>query len=1126
MVTRRIRILPSRLLGLAVLAAAALGGSSVARGYYVHLEAGNVRKWRPTSPATTWDDPTKTLTWHFNPVNFPQPTWPTAAQAGAAFENGYRTIQDVPGTSLKIVRGPDSTSPPSIGDGRLDMTMTLNSASGNFGFNIGNNFAVTWVLSDGNGAILDADVEVNGDPFWYPGWATTGPPAPANTNDIEATACHEQLHTIGGGHPVYYYSMLWPVGRFPERLMFDRDLAPDDRVLVRTLYPGTPSLRTISGTVSVAGGGFCDRAVVVATDSLGIPQATQVTNANGQYIINVPAGAGYTLTAHHSINSTYSSDISFGGATDFISSATSGAVDATTVDVTGVNFTVTGGTAPTMTLNQLGQNGGALGTQVIFLPKNSTGSIQLEITGATFSAVTGNMASLGPGITVGSVTVAGNPPIVNIPYTVAAAATAGVRNLSFSIAGGERLFLPACVEVLDTGSLTIAPTAGNPPAQAVPQGTANQKLLGFSMTASSVEDIRIRQLRFDLAGTGTLPAVRLWIDKGTVGTLDAADVQIFSGNAYANTPIAETLTANAPGTIAFDNLAVTIPVSGTPLNFLLTADMPASGSGSYTASLNCSSATSLIAHGMYYGDVITPTGGTITGGTQTTGPLAIGTLQQFRTTAGTAIPVGGVTAETQVTLRGVATSATGLVGMDVEVKPIGQAFSNTPSGSVAPNNASGATLSVIVGGLTNTTSYHWQARPVSSVSGVGGWVSFGGNSEASTDFSVDTSTVSPPTALAQFENDGVTPLPLGGSTHAAVALAATNGTSSAGVQVSLEVELQPAGTPFTNSPTLSSGFVASGANAALLFQGPTNDYHWQARSVNVFGTTSAWVAFNAAPLHFHLDAIEVLKADAGCIGRTVTGGPGWPLWIAAGLSLLAFYPRRRASKTLGSTLALTLCLAGVARAGDEEALPRSLADAFPAMIPREDPERDVTFEPVRVPQQPWLSLGAHTGFLFLDTKFDALGTDFIRRKVNGTGTALLGVEGLVQVHRDWRVGLLAEAGLWSDLRILSVGPAVTWRFSASHAGYEAGQSDLEHYARLAILYEKLSVTKQNFGDFDGTFGVRAGYELRIAVGQNWFVTIGAELQYSKWDYSPAVRSGDTSIGGFGGLISVGVAFLP
>jgi len=885
----------SRLSGILLVGVILLPGAPGARADQFDLEGGLPTRWRATSPGTIWNDATQTLTWHFNTLDFPQPNWPAVAQAGAAFENGYRTIQDVAGTSLKIVRGPDRSTTPQLLDGNLDMCFAKDGFDPFTGADVGRYFAVTYVRTDGAGALMDADVVMNGNAVARMfattfDWATTFPP-PNGTNDVEVTACHEQIHSIGGGHPIYFYSMVWPVGRAPELTLPDRCLAPDDRVLVRTLYPGAPALRTITGVVTGA-----DRAVVVATNGSGIPQATRVTDAGGNYSINVPAGAGYTITAHHYSNTEYSGEINFNGATPFISAGTTAAIDVSGGNAAAPAIAITAGN-PTMQVTGVRKNNGQLGTQVAFLNKGTSGTVHFEITTATpFSAVTNSTANLGPNITVGTVTAAagGTSSLVSIPYVVDPAATPGVRNVSFDV-GGERLFVPSYIEVVDTTStLTVSASAGNPAANGVALALPNVPLLGFTLTANAVEDIRVRRLRFNLSGNGAqMPKVKLWYDNGTLGVKDGADVQIFSGAAYA-TPgtIDEVIPAGPSGTVTFDNLAVTIP-AGQSVNFLFTGDMPAAGNSSYTVDLN-GSAANMEATGMFWANAITATG-TAAGNQHDAGNLALANPDQTKTTGGAVIPQGGSTNETQVTFKGLVTSAfAGTVGLDIEVKPLGTAFAN--SATLSNTGPSGTTISVTVTGLTDPQSYHWQARPTQGAT-LGTWVKFGTppNSESAIDFSVDSSAVAAPAALSlgQFEKDGVTAVPPGGPVKGRVILKGTNGanTPNAAVQVRLEIEVQPSGTAFTNTPNVFSAFGGSGAAASASWSGPSGTYHWQARSANTFGTASAWVNFNAAPIHFDFTRSSG-GGGGGCSATIPAGGSGlW--WGLLALGLLVVFGRAR-----------------------------------------------------------------------------------------------------------------------------------------------------------------------------------------------------------------------------------------
>jgi hypothetical protein len=120
-------------------------------------------------------------------------------------------------------------------------------------------------------------------------------------------------------------------------------------------------------------------------------------------------------------------------------------------------------------------------------------------------------------------------------------------------------------------------------------------------------------------------------------------------------------------------------------------------------------------------------------------PNAPATLAQFKSSGTTSIPTGGATNETTVVLKGTVSDpdAGNTVKLQIEVRPIGTAFSNV---SMAESGllASGSTASVSVGSLVNGTSYHWQARTVDNNGLAGAWASFGENTEAETDFRVDT----------------------------------------------------------------------------------------------------------------------------------------------------------------------------------------------------------------------------------------------------------------------------------------------------------------------------------------------------------------------------------------------------
>lgn len=102
-----------------------------------------------------------------------------------------------------------------------------------------------------------------------------------------------------------------------------------------------------------------------------------------------------------------------------------------------------------------------------------------------------------------------------------------------------------------------------------------------------------------------------------------------------------------------------------------------------------------------------------------------------------------------------------------------------------------------------------------------------------------------------------------------------------GTSLRLELEVQPQGAPFTNSPNFQTLFVApddpavTPANISVLkFDGlPNANYHWQARTADQIGRTSAWVQFatDASGVSFRINAAAP-PGGGGGNGPVNTGG--------------------------------------------------------------------------------------------------------------------------------------------------------------------------------------------------------------------------------------------------------------
>src|SRR5207249_2510994 len=177
---------------------------------------------------------------------------------------------------------------------------------------------------------------------------------------------------------------------------------------------------------------------------------------------------------------------------------------------------------------------------------------------------------------------------------------------------------------------------------------------------------------------------------------------------------------------------------------------------------------------------------------------------------------------------------------------VSTAFTGTPT-AVSDRTSSGQRPTVTLTGLADNTSYHWRARTLDQTGRASAWVSFGGNAETAADFA----TVIPepplaPTALGQFQNDGVTAIPVGGSgrSRSAVFKGTVTDPNPSDV-VRLEVEVEPLGTAFTGVPNGSGAAVANGTIATATVAGLTDNvsYHWQARAVDQTGRAGPWASF-------------------------------------------------------------------------------------------------------------------------------------------------------------------------------------------------------------------------------------------------------------------------------------------
>src|SRR2546425_6955739 len=215
-------------------------------------------------------------------------------------------------------------------------------------------------------------------------------------------------------------------------------------------------------------------------------------------------------------------------------------------------------------------------------------------------------------------------------------------------------------------------------------------------------------------------------------------------------------------------------------------------------------------------------------------------LRQLRSDSLTATPVGGAVDQATVVLGGALSdpNAQDTLRLEVEVRPGGTAFTGTATANSA-RVANGRRALAAVAGLSNNTSYHWQARTLDQTGRRSGWSAFCGDPERPADLTVAIpQPPSAPTGAAQFKADGVTSLALGGTTdQLSTVFKALVTDPNPADQLRLDVEVAPVGTAFANTPSGTGVPGANGGAATATGAGLVDNtaYHWPARPLDPTG---------------------------------------------------------------------------------------------------------------------------------------------------------------------------------------------------------------------------------------------------------------------------------------------------
>ncbi len=211
--------------------------------------------------------------------------------------------------------------------------------------------------------------------------------------------------------------------------------------------------------------------------------------------------------------------------------------------------------------------------------------------------------------------------------------------------------------------------------------------------------------------------------------------------------------------------------------------------------------------------------------------------------------------------------------LQIEIQPLGTGFTGTPTLSSAGSTASGSPAFALESDSPINTEggYHWQARTLNALGYTSDWASFGGNAETAADFREDT--VNPGFLKQYVMNPGFGASAVGAVDTNAEMIFGAVATDPEGVNFTLQIEIQPVGTGFTNVPLGPNAFGFSGNEAQIFINASINtegDYHWQVRIISSFNYTSDWVSFglNAeTAADFREDAV-----DPGFLQQALTPG--------------------------------------------------------------------------------------------------------------------------------------------------------------------------------------------------------------------------------------------------------------
>ncbi len=414
---------PLTLLAMSVVALSILSPSATPVAAHIPLFVGGIpAKWHPSDLPLTYviqSDGSDDLSFE---------------AVVSAIREAFTEWSSIDDTTFSFIE--DTTSDPSSRELDDSTHIVLFDEDGSSGWLSPNIIAVTPLLAQTSGRIIDADIIVNGRDHTFT--TVSGQPG----YDLQSIITHEAGHVLGLDHCATIAGTLFPFST--EQTTHVRSLTSDEKVGVRQLYPAGAAFGRIIGNVRRA---VDDTAVrggsVVALDDDGVVVTTGYTDANGNFDLQAVPVDVYHVYVQPLLGPVTADSLSldpidtdfattFFGGNDSPDSVALAAGQITNLDI----IEVADGTL------QLD----AAGPTPRIAPRGSSAS--LFIGGSGLTGVNETITVTGTGVTT-PLTPTFTGTFYSIPISISPTAALGPRSVRISNDSGATALLTGLIEVVD-----------------------------------------------------------------------------------------------------------------------------------------------------------------------------------------------------------------------------------------------------------------------------------------------------------------------------------------------------------------------------------------------------------------------------------------------------------------------------------------------------------------------------------------------------------------------------------------------------------------------------------------------------------------------------------------------------